>query len=231
MIMLKNYEKKIDTFKQTRYSKNTFKDTTQCPIITEITMSVTDDNNDDKAPVSRLTGRVKWFNNKTGFGFITALTESDSVKKDSDVFVHHSAIKVAQEQYRYLVQGEYIEFVLSKLTASGAAESKHEFQAVDVSGVKGGKLICETRWDAKASGSGAGFSSSRFKASGSGSSAGSGSGSGSGSASDWTTVSGPRKSSFVPRQDAGEWRRGDSSGIRGQGGRGRSAAEPASSSE
>lgn len=195
-------------------------------------MSATDNNNDKTTdvvgpadPGSRLTGRVKWFNNKTGFGFITALTDSEGVKEGSDVFVHHSAIKVAQEQYRYLVQGEYIEFVLSKLTASGAAESKHEFQAVDVSGVKGGKLICETRWDAKASGSGAGFSSSRFKASGSGSSAGSG------SASDWTTVSGPRKSSFVPRQDAGEWRRGDSSGIRGQCGRGRSAAEPASSSE
>ena len=185
-------------------------------------MSATDDNNNGEAPVPRLTGRVKWFNNKTGFGFITALTDSEGVKEGSDVFVHHSAIKVAQEQYRYLVQGEYIEFVLSKLTASGAAESKHEFQAVDVSGVKGGKLICETRWDAKASGSGAGFSSFRFKASGSGSSAGSG------SASDWTTVSGPRKSSFVPRQDAGEWRRGDSSGIRGQGGRGRSAAESSS---
>jgi cold shock CspA family protein len=190
-------------------------------------MSATDDNNDDKAPVARLTGRVKWFNNKTGFGFITALTESDGVKKDSDVFVHHSAIKVAQEQYRYLVQGEYIEFVLSRLTASGASESKHEFQAVDVSGVKGGKLICETRWDAKASGSGSGsgFSSSRFNRSNE-----SGSGSGSGSASDWTTV-GPRKSSFVPRQDAGEWRRGESSGIRGRGGRGRGADEPASSSE
>lgn len=192
-------------------------------------MSATDDNTNNKndTPVSRLTGRVKWFNNKTGFGFITALTEIDGVKKDSDVFVHHSAIKVAQEQYRYLVQGEYIEFVLSRLTASGASESKHEFQAVDVSGVKGGKLICETRWDAKASGSGAGsgagFSSSRFNRSNE-------SGSGSGSASDWTTV-GPRKSSFVPRQDAGEWRRGESSGIRGRGGRGRSDAEPASSSE
>ena len=207
-------------------------------------MSATDDNNNDKTdtPVSRLTGRVKWFNNKTGFGFITALTESDSVKKDSDVFVHHSAIKVAQEQYRYLSQGEYIEFVLSKLTASGTGESKHEFQAVDVSGIKGGKLICETRWEAKASGSsgsgsGAGFSasgSSRFnrsnEASGAGSGSGSGAGSGAGS-SEWTTVSGPRKSSFVPRQGSTEWRRGDSRGIRGRGGRGRSAAEPASSSE
>ena len=106
-------------------------------------MSATDNNTTNDAPVAvKLTGRVKWFNNKTGFGFITALVDSEGVKEGSDVFVHHSAIKVAQEQYRYLVQGEYVEFVLSKLTASGAADatsSKHEFHAVDVSRV--GKAV------------------------------------------------------------------------------------------
>ena len=195
-------------------------------------MSETDNN--DTTTTTRLTGRVKWFNNKTGFGFITALTESDSVKKDSDVFVHHSAVKVSQEQYRYLVQGEYVEFVLSKLVnADAAAASKHEFQAVDVSGVKGGKLICETRWESRStSGSGAGFSASgsgasRFNrsndvsGSGAGFGAGTGTGTGTGS-SEWTTVGGHRKSSsFVPRQGSSEWRRGESSGRgRGRGGRG-----------
>jgi CspA family cold shock protein len=184
-------------------------------------MSETDNN--DTTTTTRLTGRVKWFNNKTGFGFITALTDSEGVKEGSDVFVHHSAVKVSQEQYRYLVQGEYVEFVLSKLTASGAADataSKHEFQAVDVSGVKGGKLICETRWESRTTaGSGAGFS-----ASGSGASRFNQSNDASGS-SEWTTVGGPRKSSFVPRQGSTEWRssRGDSSGRgRGRGGRGAS---------
>jgi cold shock CspA family protein len=195
-------------------------------------MSATDNNDNTTTPVgpadpvSRLTGRVKWFNNKTGFGFITALTDSEGVKEGSDVFVHHSAIKVAQEQYRYLSQGEYLEFVLSKLTASGAAESKHEFQAVDVSGIKGGKLICETRWEAKASGSGtgSGFSgssgASRFNRSNEAS-------------SEWTTVGGPRKSSsFVPRQGSSEWRRGESSGRgRGRGGRGGAASTGPASSE
>jgi cold shock CspA family protein len=85
-------------------------------------------SNDPTVDSTRLTGRVKWFNNKTGFGFITALGDSEGVKNGSDVFVHHSTIKVAQEQYRYLVQGEYVEFVLSKTSES----SKHEFQAVDV---------------------------------------------------------------------------------------------------
>lgn len=184
-------------------------------------MSATDSNAND----ARLTGRVKWFNNKTGFGFITALTDSEGVKEGSDVFVHHSAIKVAQEQYRYLTQGEYIEFLLSKLTDAGA--SKHEYQAVDVTGVKGGKLICETRWESRASSSGA--AASRFKRSedGAGASAGaSSSSSSSGAAAEgggWTKVSNSRKSSssFVPRQGAGEWRRGESSGRgRGRGGRG-----------
>jgi len=126
------------------------------------------------------------------------------------VFVHHSAVKVSQEQYRYLVQGEYVEFVLSKLKASDAAAdaaaSKHEFQAVDVCGVKGGKLICETRWESRAS---AGFSApghtARFKRA---------------DDAEWTTV-GSQKSAFVPRQGAGEWRRGESGGVRGRGGRGR----------
>jgi len=186
-------------------------------------MSATDNNNTNDAPVAiKLTGRVKWFNNKTGFGFITALGDSEGVKEGSDVFVHHSAIKVSQEQYRYLVQGEYVEFVLSKLTASGdATASKHEFQAVDVNGVKGGKLICETRWE------------SRIISGGSGGGSGSGPDSGgatrfkkSDDSTDWTTV-GPKKSSFVPRQGSSEWRRGDSSG-RGRGRSGASGARGAS---
>jgi len=189
-------------------------------------MSATDESNSQNqkndttvSPSSRLTGRVKWFNNKTGFGFITALTDSEGVKEGSDVFVHHSTIKVAQEQYRYLVQGEYIEFVLSKIAD---ASNKHEYQAADVSGVKGGKLICETRWESRlASGGGV----TKPAASGSGAAsrfnptekpAGSSSG-------EWKTVEGSRKTSstFAPRQSGGQWRRGDSSG---RGGRGRGAS-------
>jgi cold shock CspA family protein len=37
------------------------------------------------------TGRVKWFNSKAGYGFITV---TDGPKSGTDVFVHHSAIKV-----------------------------------------------------------------------------------------------------------------------------------------
>ena len=89
----------------------------------------------------KFTGRVKWFNNKAGYGFITV---TDGPKTGSDIFVHHSSIKVDAQQYKYLVQGEYTEFSLSSV-----ASSAHEFQAADVSGIKGGKLMCETRYDAR----------------------------------------------------------------------------------
>jgi cold shock CspA family protein len=83
-------------------------------------------------------GRVKWFNNKSGFGFITVL--NDESVKDYDMFVHHSSVKVDQEQFRYLLQGEYVQFNVEKVT-----DKSHAFQACDVSGMFGGQLMCETR--------------------------------------------------------------------------------------
>lgn len=89
----------------------------------------------------RLLGRVKWFNSKAGYGFITV---TDGDKSGSDVFVHHSAINVENQQYRYLVQGEYVEFSLIS-TPNG----NHEFQASSVCGIRSGKLMCETRREFK----------------------------------------------------------------------------------
>jgi len=85
----------------------------------------------------RLLGQVKWFNNKAGYGFITV---NDGDFSGKDIFIHYSAIRVTNSQYKYLVQGEYVEFSLMKSSTDG-----HEFQAVDISGVKGGALMCETR--------------------------------------------------------------------------------------
>jgi len=107
------------------------------------------------APV-RLTGRVKWFNNKTGFGFISVVGGNEQHKDASEVFVHHSAITVSQEQYRYLVEGEYVEFSVVT-TETG----DHKFQAGDVRGVKGGKLFCETRHEHRATQEGAGARTER----------------------------------------------------------------------
>jgi len=188
-------------------------------IRTDTTMSATDEIIQSSSSTDiRLTGRVKWFNNKTGFGFITAL---EGEHKDNDIFVHHSTIKVAQDQYRYLVQGEYIEFVLSKITD---ASSKHEFQAADVSGVKGGKLICETRWESRSAGEVViSDNASRFKR-------GDTTSRSSKPTENWTTISNERKP-FAPSQSTGngggnEWRSEGSAGRgrgRGRGGRGISA--------
>ena len=53
---------------------------------------------------SRYLGRVKWFNNKAGYGFITV---TDGDKSGSDIFAHHSSIGVSNQQYKYLVQSQY----------------------------------------------------------------------------------------------------------------------------
>ena len=89
----------------------------------------------------RLLGRVKWFNNRAGFGFVTVL---DGDKKDDDIFVHHSGVNVSTEQYKYLVQGEYVSFTLKE-----SDNQEHPWQAGDVTGVLGGKLMCETRMENK----------------------------------------------------------------------------------
>jgi CspA family cold shock protein len=95
------------------------------------------DTTETVTSTTRFTGCVKWFNNKSGFGFVSY--------SNGDIFVHHTSIKVGSEQYRYLVQGEYVEFDVAP--ASGA----HEFQASNVSGINGGKLMCETRQNVRES--------------------------------------------------------------------------------
>lgn len=83
-------------------------------------------------------GCVKWFNNRAGYGFIT-VTGGDH--KDEDIFIHHTQIDVSEEQYKYLVQGEYVDFVLSETDGS----DEHKWHAVSVKGPNGGSLMCETR--------------------------------------------------------------------------------------
>ncbi len=84
------------------------------------------------------TGRVKWFNNKAGYGFVTIV--GGDQRTGEDVFVHHSGVKTSSEQYKYLVQGEYVSFTLKE-----SDNATHPFQADNLTGVFGGKLMCETR--------------------------------------------------------------------------------------
>ena len=79
-------------------------------------------------------GEVKWFNNAKGWGFIVPEGGGD------DIFVHFSSIRVDNSQYKYLIQGEYVEFSLVK-----SDNESHEYHAVDISGIKNGLLMCQTQ--------------------------------------------------------------------------------------
>ena len=50
-----------------------------------------------------MRGKVKWFNNEKGYGFI-------EYKDGEDIFVHYSAIK--QDGYKTLSEGQLVEFDL-----------------------------------------------------------------------------------------------------------------------
>ena len=66
-----------------------------------------------------MVGRVKWFNNEKGYGFI-------EYKENEDVFVHYSAIEL--EGYKTLSEGQLVEFKL--------VETSKGYQALNVQLVK-----------------------------------------------------------------------------------------------
>ena len=88
------------------------------------------------------TGQVKWFNRRRGYGFIKIIQsrEGPSDENESfigkDVFVHQSHIKPQKSSYRSLEENEYVELGLS-------VDDKNVTQAVNVTGILGGSLLCD----------------------------------------------------------------------------------------
>lgn len=54
-----------------------------------------------------MRGKIKWFNNEKGYGFI-------EYKEDEDIFVHYSAI--VKDGYKTLSQGDIVDFNLIETT-------------------------------------------------------------------------------------------------------------------
>lgn len=82
--------------------------------------------------VGEIIGQCKWFNDKLGYGFITIQDGND---KGKDIFVHHSGIRPCNSKYKTLKKGEYVNF--------DVINGENGLQAVNVTGILGGMLICD----------------------------------------------------------------------------------------
>ena len=69
-------------------------------------------------------GKIKWFNNEKGYGFI-------DVYDGEDIFVHYSAIK--QDGYKTLSEGQIVEYEL--------IETEKGLQAINVKEVSNVKKL------------------------------------------------------------------------------------------
>ena len=78
----------------------------------------------------RLTARVKWFNPRAGYGFLTDCKNAD------DVFVHHTEITTSGNVYKTLTAGEYVEYVTT-------TDNTGKVLATNVTGILKGPLLCE----------------------------------------------------------------------------------------
>lgn len=69
-----------------------------------------------------MRGKVKWFNNSKGYGFI----ESEN---GEDIFIHYSAI--LNEGYKTLAEGQYVQFELVETAKGLQAKNVVEIRTTD----------------------------------------------------------------------------------------------------
>lgn len=82
--------------------------------------------------VGKYVGQCKWFNDLLGYGFVTICEGTD---KGKDIFVHHTGIQPLNSNYKTLRKGEYLNFNI--------VTGVNGLQAVNVTGINGGPLMCD----------------------------------------------------------------------------------------
>ena len=96
------------------------------------THSSTCESNEVTKEVGKYIGQCKWFNDILGYGFVTQQSGED---KGKDIFVHHSGVCPLNSHYKTLRKGEYVNF--------NVVCGENGDQAVDVTGINGGTLMCD----------------------------------------------------------------------------------------
>lgn len=93
-----------------------------------------------------LEGRVKWFNDRRGYGYITCI--SSGKFSGSDIFVHHTNVRPQESKYRSLYTNEYVQFYLGQADVAydehdHPIDTDYKHQATHVTGIRGGPLLCD----------------------------------------------------------------------------------------
>ena len=83
----------------------------------------------------RKNGRVKWFNARRGYGFVTNIDDEQGAA--DDIFVHHSTLTTKEGVYKTLYLGEFVEYSETK-------DDTGKILAAAVTGIKGQPLMCES---------------------------------------------------------------------------------------
>ena len=98
-----------------------------------INSSITKVINKRPSNKNRITCVVKWFNSRYGYGFIT------EINTENDYFAHQSQLEPHENCFKTLYTGEYIE---CNVQVDSQTNKK---QATNITGIGGGKLMCEHR--------------------------------------------------------------------------------------
>jgi cold shock CspA family protein len=115
---------------------------------TEKSINVEKENTETDSEFTEAESRKNNSMSKSGAEFKNGFFELERNKienilnllKGKDIFVHYSSINAVNAQYKFLLQGEYVEFNI--LMTNGG---KYEYHSANVSGIKGGTIMCETK--------------------------------------------------------------------------------------